>query len=66
MTARTAKQEILSEVARELAMRRNLYPKWTAAGKIKQADADTRIKLMQQAHDAIMDELREDYSPRSY
>lgn len=44
MTARTAKQEILSEIARELAMRRNLYPKWIESGKVKQADADKRDK----------------------
>jgi|SRR5215472_4510478 len=32
---------------RELAMRRNVYPKWVANGKMKQEDADREIAGMQ-------------------
>ncbi len=44
-----------SELARELAMRRRLYPKWVGEGKLKQADE--RIRLMQQVYDWIVEQL---------
>ena len=47
------REEILAELARELAMRRNLYPKWVAAGKLKQPAADLQVDRMQAAHDWI-------------
>lgn len=34
-------------VARELAMRRNVYKKWIASGRMKQADADREIEHME-------------------
>lgn len=33
-------------VTREIAMRRKVYPRWVAAGKMTQAKADTEISCM--------------------
>jgi hypothetical protein len=33
-------------IARELALRRNVYPKWIAAGRMKQEAADREIAVM--------------------
>lgn len=48
----TLAQQIKS-AARELAMRRNVYPKWVSSGRMKQADADHELAAMQ----AIIDTL---------
>lgn len=37
----------LNEVERELGLRRRNYPKWVAAGSMKQEQADRQIKLME-------------------
>jgi hypothetical protein len=50
---RFTREEKLVEIAREIAFRRNLYPKWIKAGKIKLDDAGYRI--------AIMLEIAKDY-----
>ncbi len=34
------------EAERELAMRRNVYPKWVASGRMKQEEADKRTACM--------------------
>jgi hypothetical protein len=36
------------EAEREVAMRRNVYPKWIAAGRMKQDEADRRVAVMEQ------------------
>ncbi len=41
----------IREIRRELAMRKNLYPKWVAAGKMKADHADRLIAIMQAIHD---------------
>ena len=33
-------------LARELAMRRNVYPKWVASGRMKQEESDAEIDAM--------------------
>ncbi len=35
-------------VTRELAMRRKVYPRWTAAGKMTKGDADREIAVMEE------------------
>lgn len=35
------------EAEREVAMRKAVYPKWTASGRMKQPEADMRIACMQ-------------------
>lgn len=39
----------IAEVAREVAMRRNVYRKWVASGKMKQVDSDKQIERMEGA-----------------
>jgi hypothetical protein len=34
-------------VGRELGLPRNVYPKWVASGRLKQADADREIAAME-------------------
>lgn len=36
-------EDKIAEIERELGMRRTLYPKWVAEGKLQQADAHRRI-----------------------
>jgi cell division FtsZ-interacting protein ZapD len=40
-----------SELARELAMRRNAYPRWVSQGKMSQDKADRQIALLQAVYD---------------
>ena len=39
-------EEQIKAAARELAMRRNVYPKWVASGRMKQAVADHETEAM--------------------
>lgn len=43
-----------AEALREVAMRKHVYPRWVANGKLKQEAADNQIAVMQ----AIADEYR--------
>jgi hypothetical protein len=47
------REEVLAEIARELALRRNFYPRWVAAKKLSQTAADERIDRLQAAYDYI-------------
>jgi hypothetical protein len=47
------KRAMMQELARELAMRRNVFPKWVASGKLKQEEADQRVNRMQAAYEFI-------------
>ncbi len=49
-------EDKLKCVKRELAMRRNVYPKWVVSGRMKQEQADREI--------AVMAEVVEDYERR--
>ncbi len=37
----------IADVEREIAMRKAVYPKWVAAGKLKQAKANQQIVTME-------------------
>jgi hypothetical protein len=37
----------IREVDREIAMRRNCYPRWVATGRMTQEEADRRIRNME-------------------
>ena len=50
---------ILSEIARELALRRNVYPRWIANKKLKRDEANKRVALLQCAYDYIQQHMRE-------
>jgi hypothetical protein len=41
----TLEQQVAA-VAREIAMRRNVYPRWVAAGKMEQAEAEHQVAAM--------------------
>lgn len=43
----------LAAVRREIALRRNVYPRWVAGGRMKQEKADAEIATMQAVHDAL-------------
>ena len=45
--------EQLAEVRREIALRKNVYPKWVAAGRLKPAAAARQIEAMQAVHDTL-------------
>lgn len=51
MTVTIAEQ--IAEVRRELALRKNVYPKWVASGRMKQAEADRSLERMQAVHDTL-------------
>ncbi len=40
-------------VRRELAMRKNVYPKWTQSGRMKPETANHEINCMQAVHDTL-------------
>lgn len=40
-------------VRRELAMRKTVYPKWTASGKMKPEAAERELAAMQAVHDTL-------------
>jgi hypothetical protein len=46
-------KEIIAELRREVAIRRRVFPNWVRTGRMKQADADSRIELMQAAIELI-------------
>jgi hypothetical protein len=44
---RTTMNDRIKAAQREVAMRRRVYPRWVAAGKMTQQKADYEIKLME-------------------
>jgi hypothetical protein len=40
-------------IRRELAMRKNVYPKWVMSGRMKPEAADHEISCMQAVHDTL-------------
>jgi hypothetical protein len=51
-------------VRREIAVRKNVYPKWTKSGRMKPEVADYEISCMQAVHDTLtklyMDAINDD------
>lgn len=43
----------IKSVAREIAFRKATYPKWVAAGKMKQSQADHEIKAMEAVKETL-------------
>jgi hypothetical protein len=50
--------EQIKEVGREIGMRKNVYPKWVASGRLSQAQADKQLAAMEAAY-ASLKSLRE-------
>lgn len=53
-------QDMVTEIEREISMRREVYPKRVAAGSMRQIVADRRIEVMQ----AILRKLRHEQPAR--
>lgn len=53
MTAKTTLAEQRAEVGREIGLRRNVYPKWVAGGKLSQALADRQIACLEGAYETL-------------
>jgi hypothetical protein len=49
--------EILQEISRELAIRREVFPRWVKDGKLKQEEADKCIARMQAGYDFIVNNM---------
>lgn len=45
------REEVLREIGRELAKRREVFPRWVEAGRLTQQQADDRIACMQAGYD---------------
>ncbi len=54
-------EAMIACVRRELAMRKNVYPKWVESGRMKPDDADHQINCMQAVHDKLS-ELQQERS----
>jgi hypothetical protein len=46
-TQRITVEEMLTEVKREIAMRKSVYPRWIESGKIKKETADLRVLILE-------------------
>lgn len=44
----------IAEMKREIALRKNVFPKWVAAGKMRQAESDHGIAAMTAALHTVM------------
>lgn len=44
----------IAEIKREIAIRKNVYPKWVSAGKMRQAEADHAIAALTAALHTVM------------
>ncbi len=53
MSEPTPEQQIAC-LKREIAMRKNVYPKWVATGRLKQEIADKEIEAMTAALHTVM------------
>jgi hypothetical protein len=47
-------QTQISCVRREIAIRKNVYPKWVATGKMRQGEADFEIAAMTEVLETLM------------
>jgi len=47
------KKKVLGELQREISLRKSLYPKWIANGKMNQENARKQLLLMQSAHEFV-------------
>ena len=50
--------EQIKSVAREIAIRKNVYPKWVASGRMKLNESEKEIKMME----AVLDTLKQHQS----
>lgn len=55
MAAKITLAQQVAAVAREIALRRNVYPGWVARGKMKQEEAEHQIAAMNAVIDTLKD-----------
>lgn len=60
MTTGFTREDQIACVKREIAMRKSVYPKWIASGKLKQEKADAEIACMQSIYELLADLHREE------
>jgi len=53
MATKTSLAEQRAEVGREIGLRRGVYPKWVASGKLSQALADRQIACLEGAYETL-------------
>jgi hypothetical protein len=58
-----SKYEVISELKRELEMRKKLLPSWTATGRLTTAQATDRIRLLETALADLQELYREKADP---
>lgn len=46
-------RDLISEAEREIALRRNVYPRWIERGRLTQAKADLHLALMRAIRDVL-------------
>ncbi len=51
-------EEMQIEIKRELATRKNVYPRWIENGKIKKETADFRVLVLEALNIFLQNELR--------
>ena len=60
IAALATRAEILQEIGRELAKRRDVFPRWVREGRFTQKLADERINRMQAGYEWIMHNMPDD------
>jgi hypothetical protein len=58
------RKQIMEEMARDLGLRRQAYPKLIKQGKLTAEEAEQRISAMQGAYDFIMEKMPMDFVSR--
>lgn len=56
-------RDMLACVDREIGMRRSVYPRWVAAGKMKQSRADREIEVMEALRHYLVNQIAAEKSP---
>jgi len=52
-------KELVACVGREVGLRRGVYPKWVATGRLSQDKANKEIAMMQEVYDRLKQQLHE-------
>jgi len=58
-------EEMQTEIKRELATRKNVYPRWIENGKIKKETADFRVLVLEALQIFLQDELKKSAPQRN-
>jgi len=53
-------KELVACVGREVGLRRGVYPKWVATGRLSQEKANKEIAMMQEVYDLLKTKMTEE------